>query len=206
MKNNNSNQGEEKNDLVNSTKSRSKVSKSDETNNLTNNANNKDNRNSPRNENQNAEGYLPSANYYENKAGSEHNSALNNNNNNHYKDNVSNLSINKIVQQNDNNPSSNVNNHGNLNTHSSNKEGSNKNIVNNSNYNSNNNHKNNAQGSHVANAAPGAGKKEDASIVDITSASRVITDEDVKNAPLLTIEVFFFDKDNRKLFNHFFLF
>ena len=36
-------------------------------------------------------------------------------------------------------------------------------------------------------------KKEDVSIVEITNTSRVISDEDLKNAPVLIIEVRFFN-------------
>ena len=183
VKNNNSNLCEEKNELVNSTKSRSKLSKSEETNNQVNNAVNKENRNSIINECQNADGSGNNPNYFENKAVSETQSALNNNNNIQ----SSNLSMNKIMQQNDHNSNSNLNNNGNFNTNNSKQDSyHNANNSGNVNYSSGINNKSGGQQAH------NAGKKDDTSIVDITSASRVINDEDVKNAPMLSIEVFLF--------------
>jgi len=173
---------------VSSSKSRSKLSKSDETNNLPNCPPIKENRNSPRNDNQYADIPGQHGTYFENKGDWENNSAFNNQNhiNNNNKENVSNLSINKIMQQTDNNSNSNVNIHGNFNTNNSNKDGSNLNLNNHS----NNNNKNSAQGNLNANTA--AGKKDDTSMVEITSATRVISDEDVKNAPIISIEVTFY--------------
>lgn len=177
VKNNSSQLGEEKNDLVISTKSRSKLSKSEEMNNLNNNFNNNyncNNHNSPRNDNQN-EADVQNQNCNENKANFDNQSPLKNNIVNN---NQSILSTKKIIQGNENNSNSNFNNSGKFNAnqakHESNNhvvgngKGSNKNIGQKTNY---------------------ANKKDDTSIVDITSASRVVTDEEVKNAPMLTIEV-----------------
>ena len=165
---------EEKNDLVISTKSRSKLSKSEEMNDQNNNNYKCNNRNSPRNENQN-EPDAQNQNSNENKANFYYQSPLNNNKVNN---NQSNLSMKKINQGYEDNSNSNFNNSGKFNanqaTHESNNhvvgngKGSNKNIGQKTNY---------------------ANKKDDTSIVDITSASRVVSDEDVKNAPMLTIDV-----------------
>jgi hypothetical protein len=75
----------------------------------------------------------------------------------------------------------NLNNNNNLNSNNNN---NNSNISNNNN-NNNSKNNNNILGNNNLNMI----KKEDVSINEITNASRIISDEDIKNTPTLVIEV-----------------
>ncbi len=184
------NQGEEKTESANiSSKSRSKLRKSDESN----NAANEESHISQMIENHKVDMGEPNVNSYENNVVTENqimqnsnniNSNINNNFNYHNKDKASDMSMNKIMQHTDNNLNSNINNSFNFNANQA--KHSYPETVNNSNNSIISNNKNSGQQAHISLL----GKRGDNSFVDITSASRVITAEDVKNAPMLTLEVF----------------